>query len=227
MSAVFASGNHAVFASQRNNQEGRTIESPNPEECVQRLCEDSSEKSRLAPCVPDSSCSLLPEASAFLRHAVGTVEMEERMQRLTRYVWKYPVDGGKWFATAKERYFSIVLPVSWNPKGNRWLQSFLAFLQEPSLCYWIDQGSSIKKQPLGVIPIASITAVTHNSEEYHGLLVKIKTASKIRYCQTSKANVAKNGDFVLTLRFSSASEAESWVSDFKAFVRCEGSTQTK
>jgi len=199
---------NALYSSERINRENLEMELPSP-------------------CLPEPSSNLSADPSPSVLHAAKLIEMEECMQRLGGYVLKYPVDGRKWFAKAKERYFSVVVPMLWHPKGNRWLQSGLAQLEQPSLCYWVDELASLQTKALGVLPIASITEVTHDSDEDQGLLVKVRTASKSRYSHSSKANVVQVGDFVLTLRFSDATEAECWACDFKAVVRWVEATDTR
>lgn len=188
--------------------------------CSTDFCTNPSSL-RSEPRSPQSPWGSLPPefgSSPSVLQQVKLKEVEESIQRLSGYVLKYPIDGGKWFAQAKERYFSVVVPVSWHPEGDNLLRSCSAQLDEPSLCYWVDEELSMQKEPLGALPISAITEVSRDANEDQGLLVKIEASSLCRYCQLSKATDVKGGIFVLTMKFADATEAESWTSDLKKFI---------
>jgi len=157
---------------------------------------------------------------------------EACIKRLCGYVSKYPMNGRSWFAKAKERYFAVVVPSERksqqlseraqlgrprskqsNSSESRWAEP-----EEASLCYWTDQEASMLKEPLGIVPISSIIDIKHSSTDDQGLLVNIETAGKFWYSHTLKKVVGQAGEFVLTLKFSSATEADSWASDFRAYA---------
>lgn len=155
------------------------------------------------------------------------LEVEECLQRLSGYVLKYPINGGWWFAQAKERFISVVVPKEWHPEGNRWLQARSARLEEPSLCYWDYEELSVCSEPNGSIPIADVSEVICDAQGDAGSLVKIRAASKCKFSNTTKARFVKVGDFMLTLRFADGIEAKSWANDFKAFVRWSQAEQRR
>lgn len=139
------------------------------------------------------------------------------MNRVSGYILKYPLHGRKLFAMAKERFFSVVVPSSWTTEETKCLHLTWSQLDRVSLCYWSDAESSTQKEPLGIIPVASIIHVEHD-HEMQGDIVQIRATSMCRYSHKMKATVETFDNFALTLTFASIKEAECWASSLKFLV---------
>eukprot|EP00427_Karlodinium_veneficum_P049251 CAMPEP_0169231316 /NCGR_PEP_ID=MMETSP1016-20121227/26431_1 /TAXON_ID=342587 /ORGANISM="Karlodinium micrum, Strain CCMP2283" /LENGTH=236 /DNA_ID=CAMNT_0009310411 /DNA_START=68 /DNA_END=778 /DNA_ORIENTATION=+ len=137
--------------------------------------------------------------------------------RVSGYILKYPLDGRRVFAMAKERYFSVVVPSSWTTEETKCLNLTWSQIDRVSLCYWSDAESSTQNEPLGIIPVASIIHVEHDHET-QGDIVQIRATSMCRYSRKMKATVERFDNFALTLTFASIKEAECWASDLKFLV---------
>jgi len=118
-------------------------------------------------------------------------ELEDCMQRVCGTVMKYPIDSGRWFGMAKDRYFAVVFPMSWYCGGAERLAlscklQYRVKLQEPSLCFWANEEMSATSEPLGYLPIASVVGVSHDIDEDQGLFVKISAVAISRGTSTAE-----------------------------------------
>jgi len=124
-------------------------------------------------------------SSSPLTRLVEDDKRRECRKRLEKTILKYPRNGFNLIASGRQRYFAIKTSM----RGD-------------SLCYWTNEVARKEDDPLGSIPIASITDVIHKTDQDRELRVKVIA-----------------GDNELTLRFNTSLEAENWVSDLQEYIR--------
>lgn len=135
-------------------------------------------------------------------------EVEELAKKLRKRMWKYPSSGRTFFAQAKERYFAIVM--SYSGEGKRGSVSHIHknLTRSTALCYWEDEEACRSEEPLGAIPIATITRVEYRADVEKGLQVSVQTNTKDK----------KDGNIVLVLKLATAKEAKAWSSGLQTLV---------